>query len=86
MGNLLYFLFQDIIARLAMSSSESDSSSVSDENIVELNFSIVEENCHVDFTEDLQAFQDTLPKNMRHKRLRRQKKKPKKEGKNINLK
>lgn len=42
---------------------------------------LIAQNFEVDFSENLQAFQDTVPKYMKNKKAHRQKKKVKKEGK-----
>lgn len=67
--------FTEIVARLAQSSSESEV----DENLP-LSVSIVEQNLEIEFNEHLLAFQDTVPRYMKNKKARRQKKKTKKDG------
>ncbi|XP_014477833.1 PREDICTED: ankyrin repeat and zinc finger domain-containing protein 1-like [Dinoponera quadriceps] len=61
----------DIVARLAQSSS---SESEVDENLP-LSISIVEQDLEIEFNEHLLAFQDTVPRYMKNKKTRRQKKK-----------
>lgn len=68
-------VFAEIVARLAQSSSESEV----DENIP-LSVSIVEQDLEIEFNEHLLAFQDTVPRYMKNKKARRQKKKVKKDG------
>ncbi|XP_063972704.1 tRNA endonuclease ANKZF1-like [Diachasmimorpha longicaudata] len=60
----------DIIAKLAMSSSESDA---------DVPFQLLDQICEVNFTDDLLAFQDTAPRHIRQKKIKRQRKKVKKE-------
>lgn len=68
--------FADIIVRLAQSSSESEMDAQ-----LPLDVSLIEQVVEVDFSESLQAFQDTVPKYMKNKKANRQKKKVKKDGK-----
>lgn len=67
--------FTDIIVKLAQSSSESEM----DAN-VPLDGPLIEENFEVSFRENLQAFQDTVPRYMKNKKAHRQKKKVKKDS------
>ncbi|XP_015111543.1 ankyrin repeat and zinc finger domain-containing protein 1 [Diachasma alloeum] len=60
----------DIIARLAMSSSESDA---------DVPLQLFDQICEIDFTEDLLAFEDTAPRHIRQKKIKRQRKKVKKD-------
>ncbi|XP_072749414.1 tRNA endonuclease ANKZF1 [Anoplolepis gracilipes] len=69
----------DIIVRLAQSSSESEMDAQ-----LPLATSLVEQTVEVDFCENLQAFQDTVPKYMKNKKANRQKKKVKKDAPVIN--
>ncbi|KYQ48057.1 Ankyrin repeat and zinc finger domain-containing protein 1 [Trachymyrmex zeteki] len=64
----------DIIVKLAQSSSESEM----DPNFP-MDFPLTEENFEVSFRENLQAFQDTVPRYMKNKKAHRQKKKVKKD-------
>ncbi|KAL0131280.1 hypothetical protein PUN28_002681 [Cardiocondyla obscurior] len=64
----------DIIVKLAQSSSESEM----DANFP-IDIPLTEENFEVSFRENLQAFQDTVPRYMKNKRAHRQKKKVKKD-------
>ncbi|XP_036148838.1 ankyrin repeat and zinc finger domain-containing protein 1 isoform X2 [Monomorium pharaonis] len=64
----------DIIVRLAQSSSESEMDAH-----FSLNFPLTEENFEVSFKENLQAFQDTVPRYLKNKKAYRQKKKVKKD-------
>lgn len=68
--------FADIIVRLAQSSSESEMDAQ-----LPLDVSLIEQVVEVNFSESLQAFQDTVPKYMKNKKANRQKKKVKKDGK-----
>ncbi|XP_032667918.1 ankyrin repeat and zinc finger domain-containing protein 1-like [Odontomachus brunneus] len=68
----------EIVARLAQSSSESEV----DENMPLS--SIIEQDLEIEFNEHLLAFQDTVPRYMKNKKARRQKKKVKKDGQTIN--
>lgn len=70
-----FFFYTEIVARLAQSSSESEM----DENLP-LSVSIITEDLEIEFNENLQAFQDTVPRYMKNKKARRQKKKVKKDG------
>lgn len=69
-------IFSDIVARLAQSSSESDSEN---ENSPTGEAPMIEQNFEIDFNEHLQAFQDTVPRYIKCKKGRRQKRKTKKE-------
>lgn len=71
------FDFTDIIVRLAQSSSESEL----DANTVDI--TLVEQDHEADFTENLLAFQDTVPRYLKNKKAHRQKKKVKKDRKFI---
>jgi len=70
------FCFTDIIVRLAQSSSESEM----DANFP-LDIPLIEQDFEVSFRENLQAFQDTVPRYMKNKKAHRQKKKVKKDSK-----
>lgn len=70
---ILYFI--DIIVRLAQSSSESEM----DANFP-LDAPLIEEDFEISFRENLQAFQDTVPRYMKNKKAHRQKKKVKKDS------
>lgn len=70
------YYFTDIIVKLAQSSSESEM----DPNFP-MDFPLTEENFEVSFRENLQAFQDTVPRYMKNKKAHRQKKKVKKDSK-----
>ncbi|XP_033226186.1 ankyrin repeat and zinc finger domain-containing protein 1-like isoform X2 [Belonocnema kinseyi] len=69
----------DIVARLARSSSESeyDGQEMSADNII--NFSLSAEDYEIDFKENLQEFEDTVPRYLKNKKIRPQKRKTKKE-------
>ncbi|EZA52420.1 hypothetical protein DMN91_012080 [Ooceraea biroi] len=69
----------DYILQLAQSSSESEDSKHNPANIA-----LVEQDCEVDFVENLLAFQDTVPRYLKNKKAYRQKKKVKKEAPVIN--
>ena len=71
--------FSDIVARLARSSSESeyDGQEISPGN--NLNFFLAEEDFKIDFKENLQEFEDTVPRYLKNKKIRPQKRKTKKE-------
>lgn len=72
------FYFPDIIVRLAQSSSESEM----DANLP-LNIPLIEEDFEVSFRQNLQEFQDTVPRYMKNKKAQRQKKKVKKDSKSL---
>ncbi|CAD1469810.1 unnamed protein product, partial [Heterotrigona itama] len=68
----------DIVARLAQSSSESElDSQISTPNIPIV--SLIEQELEIEFNENLLAFQDTVPRYMKNKKIRRQRKKAKKD-------
>lgn len=67
--------FTEIVAKLAQSSSESEV----DENLP-LSVPMIEQDLEIEFNEHLLAFQDTVPRYMKNKKARRQKKKVKKDG------
>ncbi|XP_020298776.1 ankyrin repeat and zinc finger domain-containing protein 1-like [Pseudomyrmex gracilis] len=69
----------DIIVRLAQSSSESELDAT---NTVDI--TLVEQDHEADFTENLLAFQDTVPRYLKNKKAHRQKKKVKKDPQVIN--
>ncbi|XP_011152539.1 ankyrin repeat and zinc finger domain-containing protein 1 [Harpegnathos saltator] len=69
----------EIVTRLAQSSSGSEV----DENLP-LSVSIIEQDLEIEFNEHLLAFQDTVPRYMKNKKARRQKKKVKKDAQIIN--
>ncbi|XP_015524854.1 ankyrin repeat and zinc finger domain-containing protein 1 [Neodiprion lecontei] len=66
----------DIVARLAQSSSESESD---DDSGPTNEVPLIEQSLEMDFNEHLQAFQDTVPRYIKAKKGRRQKRKSKKE-------
>ncbi|XP_033359843.1 ankyrin repeat and zinc finger domain-containing protein 1-like isoform X1 [Bombus vosnesenskii] len=68
----------DIIARLARSSSESELDQTGTSNIP-MDVSLIEQELEIEFNENLLAFQDTVPRYMKNKKARRQKKKTKKD-------
>ncbi|XP_043520849.1 ankyrin repeat and zinc finger domain-containing protein 1-like [Frieseomelitta varia] len=69
----------DIVARLAQSSSESElDSQISTPNIP-MDVSLIEQELEIEFNENLLAFQDTVPRYMKNKKIRRQRKKTKKD-------
>ncbi|XP_012275018.1 ankyrin repeat and zinc finger domain-containing protein 1 isoform X2 [Orussus abietinus] len=60
----------DIVARLAQSSSESELNL----NINSMDIELVEEDFQINFEDHLQAFQDSVPRYLKNKKIRRQKK------------
>ncbi|XP_054010497.1 ankyrin repeat and zinc finger domain-containing protein 1-like [Hylaeus anthracinus] len=74
----------DIVARLAQSSSESELDSQLGTNDIPMDVSFVEQDLEVDLTEHLLAFQDTVPRYMKNKKTRRQRKKSKKDDCTMN--
>ncbi|XP_017788648.1 PREDICTED: protein vms-1-like [Habropoda laboriosa] len=74
----------DIVAKLAQSSSESElDSQISTANIP-MDVSLNEQELEIEFNENLLAFQDTVPRYMKNKKARRQKKKTRKDDYTIN--
>lgn len=75
----------DIVAKLAQSSSESELDKVEelDNQIntpnIPMDVSLIQQELEVEFHENLLAFQDTVPRYMKNKKSRRQKKKTKKD-------
>ncbi|XP_015606848.1 ankyrin repeat and zinc finger domain-containing protein 1 [Cephus cinctus] len=70
----------DIVARLAQSSSGSETDEkeeCSSGNIMDI--PLIHENFEIEFNDHLQAFQDTVPRYMKSKKIRRQKRKVKKD-------
>ncbi|CAL7951191.1 unnamed protein product [Xylocopa violacea] len=65
----------DIVAKLAQSSSESEI----DTDNIPMNVSLIEQELEVEFHDNLLAFQDTVPRYMKNKKTRRQRKKAKKD-------
>lgn len=61
------------MAKLARSSSESEIDNLA------LVVPIIEQELEIDFREHLQAFQDTVPRHLKSKKLRQKKRKEKKE-------
>ncbi|XP_051174741.1 ankyrin repeat and zinc finger domain-containing protein 1-like [Leptopilina boulardi] len=68
----------DIVARLARSSSESDYG-CQENSSNNINFHLTAEDLKIDFEENLQAFQDTVPRYLKNKKMRQQKRKTRKE-------
>ncbi|KAI4504016.1 hypothetical protein M0802_000487 [Mischocyttarus mexicanus] len=76
----------DIVIKLALTSTESETSENNDHTNDQMNMSLVEHNMEIEFREHLLAFQDTVPRYMKNKKARKQKKKVKKthtDGKSI---
>ncbi|OAD54422.1 Ankyrin repeat and zinc finger domain-containing protein 1 [Eufriesea mexicana] len=69
----------DIVAKLAQSSSESELDSQISTLNIPIDVSLIEQELEVEFHENLLAFQDTVPRYMKNKKARRQKKKAKKD-------
>ncbi|XP_043474158.1 ankyrin repeat and zinc finger domain-containing protein 1-like [Leptopilina heterotoma] len=67
----------DIVARLARSSSESEYGQENSSNNID--FHMTAEDSKIDFEENLQAFQDTVPRYLKNKKMRQQKRKTRKE-------
>ncbi|XP_076235610.1 tRNA endonuclease ANKZF1 [Calliopsis andreniformis] len=65
----------DIVARLAQSSSESELDSHLGTGTMPPEVSLIEQELEIEFNEHLLAFQDTVPRYMKNKKFRRQKKK-----------
>lgn len=63
----------DIVAKLARSSSESEIDNLA------VVVPLIEHELEIDFREHLEAFQDTVPRHLRSKKLRLKKRKEKKE-------
>lgn len=70
----------DIVARLAQSSSESELDSQLGSANIPGNVVLIEQELEIEFNEHLLAFQDTVPRYMKNKKARRQRKKPKKDA------
>lgn len=70
-------IFPDIVARLARSSSESEYGQENSSNNID--FHMTAEDSKIDFEENLQAFQDTVPRYLKNKKMRQQKRKTRKE-------
>lgn len=66
----------DIVVKLALTPEESETEN--DCNTTEGNMPLIEHNVEIDFREHLMAFQDTVPRYMKNKKTRKQKKKVKK--------
>lgn len=70
----------DIVARLAQSSSESELDGTNCRTVdIPMDISLVQQHLEIEFNEHLLAFQDTVPRYMKNKKTRRQKKKTKKD-------
>ncbi|XP_017890086.1 ankyrin repeat and zinc finger domain-containing protein 1-like [Ceratina calcarata] len=69
----------DIVAKLAQSSSESELDSIGAGG-VPMDVSLIEQEMEIDFHENLLAFQDTVPRYMKSKKARRQRKKARRDG------
>ncbi|XP_029036639.2 ankyrin repeat and zinc finger domain-containing protein 1-like [Osmia bicornis bicornis] len=69
----------DIVAKLARSSSESELDSQIGTVGVPMDITLVEQELEIEFNEHLLAFQDTVPRYMKNKKTRRQRKKQKKD-------
>lgn len=69
----------DIVAKLAQSSSESELDSQISTVNVPIDVSLIEQELEIEFNEHLLAFQDTVPRYMKNKKSRRQRKKTKKD-------
>ncbi|XP_015440018.1 PREDICTED: ankyrin repeat and zinc finger domain-containing protein 1-like [Dufourea novaeangliae] len=74
----------DIVAKLAQSSSESELDSQLGNPNIPLDSCLIEQELEVDFRENLLAFQDTVPRYMKNKKFRRQRKRPKKDDNTMN--
>ncbi|XP_076638178.1 tRNA endonuclease ANKZF1 isoform X2 [Colletes latitarsis] len=74
----------DIVARLAQSSSESELDSQLGTANIPLDVCLTEHELEVQFNEHLLAFQDTVPRYMKNKKSRRQRKKSKKDDYTMN--
>lgn len=68
----------DIVIKLALTSTESETSENNDYTNDQVNMPLVEHNMEIEFREHLLAFQDTVPRYMKNKKARKQKKKVKK--------
>ncbi|KAG7204038.1 hypothetical protein KM043_001897 [Ampulex compressa] len=69
----------DIVAKLAQSSSESELDGINAVVDIPMDICMVEHNMEIEFHEHLLAFQDTVPRYMKNKKARRQKKKVKRD-------
>lgn len=76
----IYPRLLDIVTRLAQSSSESEIANHLDTENIPADVTLIEQELEIDFTENLLAFQDTVPRYMKNKKARRQRKKTKKDG------
>nr|XP_033328038.1 ankyrin repeat and zinc finger domain-containing protein 1-like [Megalopta genalis] len=74
----------DIVAKLAQSSSESELDGQLGNANIPMDVMLVEQELEVDFREHLLAFQDTVPRYMKNKKSRRQRKKSKKDDNSMN--
>lgn len=74
------FIVLDIVAKLARSSSESELDSQIGTVGVPMDITLIEQELEIEFNEHLLAFQDTVPRYMKNKKTRRQRKKQKKDG------
>ncbi|XP_078034517.1 tRNA endonuclease ANKZF1 [Augochlora pura] len=74
----------DIVAKLAQSSSESELDGQLGNANIPMDVMLVEQELEVDFHEHLLAFQDTVPRYMKNKKSRRQRKKSKKDDNTMN--
>lgn len=66
---------------LAQSSSDSEMDSQSGTAGIPMDITLIEQEMEIELNEHLLAFQDTVPRYMKHKKARRQKRKTKKDGK-----
>nr|XP_050852138.1 ankyrin repeat and zinc finger domain-containing protein 1-like isoform X1 [Vespula vulgaris] len=68
----------DIVIKLALTSAESETSENNSCTDNRVDMPLIEHNMEIDFREHLLAFQDTVPRYMKNKKTRKQKKKVKK--------
>lgn len=73
---IIGFCVLDIVARLAQSSSESDFDPTENSMI---DVPLYAEDCEIAFNEHLRAFQDTAPRHIKNRKMKKQKRKVKKD-------
>lgn len=83
MNHIICSCIPDIVARLAQSSSESELDSQLGAANISTDVFLMEQKVEINFNEHLLAFQDTVPRYMKNKKSRRQRKKSKKDGESL---